>query len=80
MREVKYRLSATDVQQHNTEQPSSSLPLATLNQVVPFIITELNADGSVNGNALIGTTQLVIFTYTDIVQGTGPGQWFEPVN
>ena len=80
MREVKYRLSATDVQQHNTEQPSSLLPPATLNQVVPFIITELNADGSVNGNAIIGATDPLIFTYTDIVQGIGPGQWFEPVN
>ena len=73
MTEVEYRLTAEDVAQHNAERPT---PAAIEGQVVPFIMTKTNDDGTVNGKAIIGGDDPLIFHFTRIDQGLQSGRWF----
>ena len=74
MTEVQYRLTGVDAAQHNSER-STGVPLGS-GQLVPFIITKDNDDGSVDGRAIIGTgDDPLIFHFERITQGTEDGQW-----
>lgn len=73
MTEVQYQLTAEDAIQHNAERPT---PAATEGQAVPFIITETNDDGSVDGRAIIGTgDDPLVFHFERITKGPEIGQW-----
>ena len=74
MTEAKYRLTAVDAVQHNVERPRVTEAVRE-GQLVPFIMTKTNDDRTVNGRAIIGGDDPLIFHFTRIYQGPENGQW-----